>query len=150
MAGDDPMTGVNPPRLPGDWVRVATLAIGFVGLGWILVTRYTGPGRLEPHLRLIRDYFRAAAAHDSLRLRGLVSSDQPLRWALDPGNAWLLPDPDSSVEIRSSNRSGSAEEVAVWVRGPCTGDPYFVIVAREGRNRRIEAVRTKCTGSGRH
>lgn len=116
-----PGTGAAPPL--SDWLRGALLVVGFAAFGWFLLTR------------------------DSIRLRTLVSSEEPLRWALSAGtqNSWLLPDPDSALDIRGASRFGGAETIAVWAVGPCAHRPYFVTLVGEGRNRRIEAVRTDCT-----
>lgn len=73
-------------RRPGDWVRGAVLIAGFAILGSLVVTRYTGPGRFEAHRRLVRDFFHAARLRDTTRLRALVSTEQPIEWALAPRN----------------------------------------------------------------
>lgn len=140
-----PGTASAPPL--SDWLRGALLVVGFAAFGWFLLNRYGPSGRFEPHRRLIREFLRAAQAQDSIRLRTLVSGEEPLRWALTAGtqNPWLLPDPDSALVIRGASRFGGAETVAVWGAGLCARRPYFVTVVGEGRSRRIEAVQTDCT-----
>ena len=79
-------TASAPPL--SDWLRGAFLVVGFAAFGWFLLTRHSGPGRFEPHRRMIREFLRV---------------------------------------------------------GPCARQPYFVTMVGEGRNRRIDAVRTDCT-----
>jgi hypothetical protein len=148
MSSDGSPGELSSPRTIGDWFRVVALAIGFVALGWFFLTRYSGPGRFEPHRRLVRDFFRAAQAQDTVRLRTLASSAQPIQWALGTAadSPWLLPPPDSALDIQGANRSGTTEEVVVWVAGVCSKQPYFVLVSGNSRDRRIEAVRTDCVG----
>ena len=137
-----------PSRLPvTDWLRAAFLVVGFAALGWLLLTRYSGPGRFEPDRRRARDFFRAAQARDSVRLRALVNSNQPLRWALDARAQVpsLLPALDSGFYVRGVQRWGDTEEVSVWTGGPCSRRPIFVTFVGKGRNRRIQEVQTDCS-----
>ena len=132
----------------GDRVRVVFLVAAFTALGWLLLTRYSGSSRFDFHRQLLRDFFRAAAARDSTRLRTLVSSDQPLRWALSLAarDQGALPDPDGTIDVRGASRSPGAEDIVVWASGVCADRPYYVTLVGEGRNRRIDNVQSKCTG----
>lgn len=130
----------------GDWFRAACLVVAFTALGWFLLTRYSGSGRFDPHRRILRDFFSAAEAGDTTRLRSLVSSEQPLRWALTAAaqDPRILPDPDGALDITGASRSAGTEDIVLWVGGPCAEQPYLVTLVGEGRSRRIESVRTDC------
>ncbi len=132
----------------GDRLRVAFLIVAFTVFGWILVTRYSGSSRFDAHRQILRDFFRAAEARDSTRLRTLVSSDQPLRWALGMAarGPRSLPDPDGTLDIRGASRSPGTEDIVVWTGGLCAAQPYFVTLVGEGRHRRIDNVQSNCTG----
>mgnify|MGYP001335415261 CR=1 FL=1 len=146
MSAEMPPAGAATAPPLGDWFRAAFLVVAFTALGWVLLTRYSGSSRFDPHRRILRDFFSAAAAHDTTRLRHLVSSEQPLRWALSAAarDRRILPDPDGALEISGASRSAGTEDVVLWVGGPCAEQPYIVTLVGEGRNRRIESVRTDC------
>ena len=129
----------------GDRVRVACLVVAFTAFGWFLLTRYSGSSRFDLHRQMLRDYFRAARARDTIRLRRLVSSDQPLRWALGRATQ-ALPDPEGAIDIRVASRSPDVEDILVWTPGPCAEQPYFVTLVGTGRARRIDNVQSNCSG----
>lgn len=133
----------------GDRLRAAFLVVAFVVVGWNLLTLYSGSTRFDPHRRLLRSFFRAARAQDTARIRTLVSSDQPLRWALATAaqQPRVLPDPDGDISIRGASRSPGVEEIAVWARGSCVDHPLFVTLIGDGRDRRIAGVQTACKGN---
>lgn len=138
----------GPTRVAGDRLRVAFLALAFAALGWSLLTLYSGSTRFDPHRRLLREFFRAARARDTVRIRALVSSEEPLRWALATAARQppILPDPDGELSIRGASRSPGVEEIAVWARGVCSEQPLFVTLVGDGRDRRIASVQTVCKG----
>lgn len=130
---------------PGDRVRVVCLVVAFTAFGWLLLTRYSGSSRFDFHRQILRDYFRAARARDTARLRTLVSSDQPVRWALATA-AQALPDPEGTIDIRRATRSLDVEDILVWTPGPCAERPYLVTLVGTGRTRRIDNVQSDCSG----
>lgn len=146
MPADSDSPGTAVGSRPGDRLRAVLVLIGLGALGWVLLTQYTGPDRFESARRTTRAFFRAALARDSTHLRTLVSSDEPLHWALSAAarTPALIPNPDSAFEMRRVQRWDHSEQVAVWAAGVCSRQPFFITFVGEGRDRRIEALRTDC------
>ncbi len=128
-----------------DLVRIVVLVVGFGLLTWRLVARYAGSGRGEAFQSEIRDFFRAAEARDSARLRGLSIGDEPVRWALTaiPG---ALPRMAGRVKVDGMQSWGDTTEVLAWGAG--CDQPWFVTLVGRGRARRIREVRTECGKPG--
>jgi hypothetical protein len=142
-SGPDPSSSRVPII---DWLRGAVLVAGFAALGWVLLTRYTSSGRFGPVRRQIQAFFKAAHTGDSARLRTLVSAEEPLRWAMAEAARVpsILPAPDSALQVRGVQQRGDTEAVVVWVVGACSGQPFFVTLVGQGRQRRIQSVSSDC------
>jgi hypothetical protein len=130
-----------------DLVRVAVLVLGFGFLAWRLVARYPGSGRGDAFQGEIREFFHAAEARDSARLRGLSIGDEPVRWALAAaGTPGVLPQVTDRVKIDGIQSWGDTSEVLAWGAG--CNQPWFVTLVGRGRERRIREVRTECGKPG--
>jgi len=129
-----------------DWLRVAFLVVVLAVLGWVLLHRFTGPGRFAEYQQTVQQFFVAAHAKDSLRLRAMADTEQPVQWALEAaaGQPWLLPPVDSGFEIRRTRRAELLDGIVVWPAGPCATQPYFMTIATGDRGPRIHGIHTSC------
>lgn len=140
----DPVSSARSPSR--DWLRVAFLVVVLIGLGWVLLHRFAGPGRFAAYHQTVQQFFAAAQAKDSLRLRAMADTEQPVQWALETAahQPWLLPPADSGFAIRRTRRADRLDGIVVWPAGPCATQPYFMTIATGDRGPRIHGIHTSC------
>ena len=140
----DPISSARLRRRDG--LRVTFLVVGLAVLGWVLLHRFTGPGRFAAYHQTVQQFFAAAHAKDSLRLRAMADTEQPVQWALEASvhQPWLLPPADSGFEIRRTRRAELLDGIVVWPAGVCATQPYFITIATGNRGPRIHGIHTSC------